>query len=210
MTQHVIERVLRAKGIGRVVVAVPEEALRPQLIHAINQTPASHYIDYDGDPSDLIGRYTRCAEVYDFDIILRIPGDNPCVDPTEIERMLTTYNEDPAQWNWLTTNLDRDVYGNGYPGGLGCEIYDLRYLQWMNKHVTDPILREHPHRHAFTKGRVRTLKAPVDIRRGGLDFSVNTLQDFKFIEGIYEALYPSNPAFSIRDVLRYLDTKEVK
>ena len=204
MTERVIERVRMAKTIKDIYVAIPVEDNYMGLFRAVRATGIRPMV-IDGDPTDLVRRYSIAADAVGADIVVRIPGDNPCLDPDEIDRMVEAYNDDPTRWNWLTTNLDRDVLDNGYPGGLGCEIYDVRLLHWLNRTVVEPRLREHPHRWAFENQKVRTIQAPDAIRRPDLDFSVNTMDDYNYIHTIYSALYFANPEFRTRDILSYLN-----
>ncbi len=154
--------------------------------------------------NDLVGRYTQVVKLYGADLIIRVPADNPCVDPVEINRLREVYHKNPAPWNWLTTNLDRDVLGNGYPGGLGAEIYDRRFLEWMNANLTEPRHREHPHLWAFENQYIRTIQAPEEIRSPDLRFDVNTAADLSYIRTIYNSLYPTNSNFRTKDILKYL------
>jgi len=201
---YVLERIKRAACYDDIVLAIPHEANGGIQIDAARSLDIE-VLDYRGNPNDLLHRYNIAADIMDADIVVRIPGDNTFVDPDEIQRIVSHYNVDPAPWNWLTTNLDRDVLGNGYPAGLGAEVYDVRFLQWMDRTLTEKRLREHPHRWAFENAHIRTIQAPSEIRRPWLDFSVNTAEDMEFTKKVYEALYPSNPDFRIREILEYLD-----
>jgi spore coat polysaccharide biosynthesis protein SpsF len=140
--------------------------------------------------------------------IVRIPGDNPCVDPDEIDRIIDHYD---SQWQpigpWLYTNLDRNILGNGYPGGLGAEVYSPWFMHWLATNVETAEHREHPHKWAFDTGHVHTITAPAEIRRPQLRFDVNTPEDLDYIRDIYAHVYPVNPNFRTKDILQYLDGK---
>jgi len=206
LTERVIERASRAKSIKEIYVAIPFEPNYANLWRNIRKQGVAVPLLFDNiAPADLVGRYHAAAMFTNSDIVIRIPADNPCVDPVEIDRIVECYERDPSPWNWLTTNLDRDVLGNGYPAGLGAEVYDARYFKWADKNVTLPRHREHPHFWAIDHGKVRTIQAPADIARPWLDFSVNTQADLDFIERIYRHV-PED--FSARDVMRYLDTTD--
>lgn len=206
---YVLDRVLKAACYDDVMLAIPHESNGGIQIEAARSLGVE-VLDYRGNPSDLVHRYAVAADIMDASVVVRIPGDNTFVDPDEIRRIVDYYNNDPYRWDFLTTNLDRDVLGNGYPGGLGAEVYDVRFLQWLECTLTDKCLREHPHRWAFENQHVRTIQAPEDIRRPGLDFSVNTPAEFEFTKRIYEALYPTNPDFRIRDILKFLGEQNGK
>jgi len=162
-----------------------------------------------GNASDLIYRYNATATALGVETIVRVPGDNPCVDPDEIDRIIghhRTFIQPIGQW--LTSNLDRNIQGNGYPGGIGAEVYDAWFMHWMDMNIEDEemasdgtSLREHPHKWAFTHGRVRTIRCPEDIQAPELHFDVKTQDDLDYIRDIHEHM-PEN--FRTKDILNYL------
>lgn len=205
---HVLNRIKRATTFSEIMLAIPHESNGGIQIEAARELGVE-VLDYRGNPNDLVHRYHLAADIMDASIVVRIPGDNTFIDADEIDRIVSHYELDPAPWNWLTTNLDRDVLGNGYPGGLGAEVYDARLLQRLDHTLTEPYLREHPHRWAFEMRHVRTIQAPEHLRFPGLDFSLNTPAQWQQTLEIYEALYPKNPDFRIRDILKFLHGQRV-
>jgi len=209
LTWHVINRVCQAKSLDDVVIAMPLEGeLTAELIDTFDDLKVNRLI-VGGDPCDLLYRYYFAANAYKADTVVRIPSDNPCIDPDEIDRIVEYYNaaKHPTG-QWLYTNLDRNVLGNGYPGGLGAEVYSGWFIRWLDANVTDKRQREHPHVWAFDEGRVRTIPAPEAIRRPALRFDVNTHADLAYIRDIYAHIYPQKPTFRTADILAYLDSKE--
>ena len=207
MIWHVLNRVRQAKLIDHVMLAVPEEDNNLPLIAAALSLEVC-VAEIGGDPNDLVRRYALVAAKIKSDTIVRVPGDNPCVDPDEIDRIIEFYHHRNPPLHYLTTNLDRNVLDNGYPGGLGAEVYDTRFIGWLDRNVKEPRLREHPHLWAFENNRIVTCPWPYQPRRPELRFDVNTQSDFDFIAEVYQTLYPANPNFRIRDILNYLDNKK--
>lgn len=201
MVWHVLNRVKQA--CRSVALAIPVEPNSGPLVEAADSLDIP-VIVVGGNPNDLVHRYSVAARALAADTVIRVPADNPCVDPDEIKRIIAFHRADPPYWKYLTTNLDR-VLGNGYPGGLGAEVYDARLLRWLENEITDTRYREHPHLWAFENARVITCKCPEEIRRPDLRFDVNTQEDFDFISDIYDALYPMNPNFRAADVIRYCE-----
>lgn len=205
---HVLSRITRVKAFKEIILAIPHESSGGVLKEAAADLNIP-VLEYHGDPDDLVHRYALAADIWNAQIVVRIPGDNTFVDVDEVERIVTAYLSDPSPWNVLTTNLDADVLGNGYPSGLGAEVYDARFLTWLDTHTWEPRHREHPHKWAFEHGKLRTLMAPEHVRNPGMKFSVDTEEDWQFTRDIYHALYPSNPDFRIRDITQYLGEKNV-
>jgi spore coat polysaccharide biosynthesis protein SpsF len=197
---HVLRRVSQATLVGAIVLAIPKETQSQILVDIATSLNVPTAI-VDGDPNDLLLRYSLVAQYVDADTIVRIPADNPCVDPDEIDRIIE--RSKIAYWNQMTSNLDRNLCDNGYPGGLGAEVYSRKYLDWLNEHVDLLRHREHPHITAIRNGQVLTVEFPYG-KYPDLRFDVNTIQDFKYIETIFHAL-GSN--FRTKDILGYLNGK---
>lgn len=198
LVAHVIERVMQSK-VDDVAVTVPLTGEDGQLITAVRELGVE-VVSIPCNPNDLLLRYAHAASWMHADTVVRVPADNPCVDPDEIDRIVDSYT--PGQW--LTSNLDQNILNNGYPGGLGAEVYDVDFLYWLYETVTDARQKEHPHLWAFDNHCVHTIPAPAAIARPQLHFDVNTQHDFDYIDDIYRHM-PEN--FRTKDMLAYLDGK---
>jgi len=182
MLWHVLNRVWQAKCIDEIILIIPNEQGKRCLVTIAEDLYIPVRI-WDGNPNDLIGRYADAARQYNADVIVRAPGDKPCVDPNEIDRIISLQQQ--QNWHWLTSNLDQNIHCNGYPGGLGAEVYPRRFLEWLDKYVEHGLLREHPHLWAFANDKVLTCSCPTEFTSPELRFDVNTLEDFQYIESLY-------------------------
>lgn len=205
---HVVKRVMNSTLLDDVVLAVPEETNSEMISMAIHDLDVVTYV-YHGDPNDLVRRYASTAATRGIDIIVRIPGDNPCVCGDEIDRMIADYHSQQRPVGWLHSNLDRNILNNGYPGGLGAEIYHRSFMDWMDASIHSPIEREHPHFWPMANGRVKTIECPEPIRRPELRFDVNTLGDLEYIRDIYDGIYHDKPDFNSKDIIDYLDNRRL-
>jgi len=182
MIWHLLRRVRQAKLINKVVLAIPNEPNIGPLLESADNLNINVDIWF-GNPNDLIGRYVRAADRAAADLIVRVPGDNPCVDPDEIDRIIRLHLN--SDWKYVSSNLDQNILANGYPGGLGAEVWNRSFLEWLDKTVTFPMLREHPHLSAYANNVVITCDCPAEFAYPHLRFDVNTLEDFQRIENIY-------------------------
>jgi spore coat polysaccharide biosynthesis protein SpsF (cytidylyltransferase family) len=199
LTWHVINRVKMARKVDAVVLAVPNEGEHTRIWAHIAAAHNVPIFIYGGNPNDLVARYVAASKIIqDTKTVVRVPADNPCVDPREIDHIIDYYEQLPKPVGmWLTTNLDQDVLGNGYPGGLGAEVYDPWFLHWLHANVEEPELREHPHKWAFKHARIHTVLATKDLRAPELKFSVDTQADLDFIR----AIYPNDFTFSAKEII---------
>lgn len=162
LIDHVIERVLAIPSIDHMVLAVPETDAG---LH-VWATPV-HGVAAE----DVLGRFARVAEGWpDHDVIMRVSGDCPLLDPMECERVLQHYLANPSLdyvWN----------VSPGYVDGEDCEVFSAAMLQRAHREATDPADREHVTPWMRRHGKTATLP-PLSDRRH-LKTSVDTLEDLE-------------------------------
>jgi spore coat polysaccharide biosynthesis protein SpsF (cytidylyltransferase family) len=191
--QNVMERALRAKRLYGVILTYPlkdHDAFKPVIDAMPKYTEGTPYgiYAYQGDENDLIDRYLCAATSWHADLIVRIPGDNPCIEPAYIDKAVETYLKYPLTFFSNTTarceGADVD--------GIGAEVFSFSRLKWLDEATKGhPDLREHPHKlFNFALG-------DADVR-----LDVNTKADYDFMADIYSHF--GNNMFHVAHVLEYL------
>lgn len=204
MTWHILQRCKRAKLVDQVVLAVPDEP-DWRVLQQIAEECGVMCAFFPSIPADdLVGRYLACATASGADLIVRVPGDNPCVEPRYVDEAVRMYRVYPLAFYSNTT-----VGWNGrWIDGLGAEVASLSRWHWLDAQTQPPCpaaYREHPHQ-IFYELAARhpewfgfPVSTPADLR-----LDINTLEDYAFIKDLYEHVYPMHPHFTIEDVLAYL------
>lgn len=212
LVQHVIERVQRSKRVNKVVLAYPSKdhyAFYPVIKHVelvVTANPVDFYI-YHGDENDLVGRYLGAAEALNADLIVRIPCDNPCVDPAIIDEAVEHYLRAPHIY--LST-MYRHVRDHVYVDGVGAEVFSMSRLKWLDQAtVGQANYREHPHLlfqdwHLIAGWEQYQRDAN---HRETIRLDVNTQADYDFINTIYDHF--GHNRFTTAEVLAYLDSLKV-
>ncbi len=203
---RILERVKRCQALDAIVLAT---STLPE-----NDPLARLALDYGvhtfrGSETDLLDRYYQAACAHQAEVVVRLPADNPVPEPAEIDRIVRFHK--PGHFS---SNLAQ-VFGNGYPDGIGSEVFDLQSLEYAWKHHFDPQQREHVHLSFFNyqtqeavdpkRVPVATLPCPAEFRRPDLVLDVNTRAQYDFIRALYEALYPKKPNFHITDIIDWYD-----
>jgi spore coat polysaccharide biosynthesis protein SpsF (cytidylyltransferase family) len=229
LIQHVIERTRHATRLDLVVLAYPlrdNEAFRAMLT-AFRGTPGevaiSSYAD-SRDENDLVGRYLSAAHAYDADIIVRIPGDNPCVDPAYIDKAVTEYAKRPYTFYSNTTALvsaptkKPTRFDSGkrayWVDGVGAEVFSLSRLKWLDEQTQSrPTLREHPHQYFYElSGSYWEHEHDGGIHIEQTEFSeirldVNEQKDYAFVNSIFDHF--GHNRFTAAEIVAYLESKKV-
>jgi spore coat polysaccharide biosynthesis protein SpsF len=207
LVARILERVTRCKRLDAIVLAVPDTKQND----ALASLAIEYGVDlYRGSENDLVDRYYKAARVSNADIVGRLPADNPVPDPTEIDRIVDFHIDSDYTF---TSNLS-EVFGNGYPDGIGAEMIDFSALEVVWKNCENNDHREHVHLNFFDyvaqkqvdeRFSVGTLECPKEFRRPDLVFDVNTMDQYDFIRELYEYLYPINANFHISDIVKWYD-----
>lgn len=197
---HVIERVVRCRGLDAVVVAT---TLSPQDDQIANEATHCGVSSYRGSEHDVLARYYGAALQERAGIVVRVTADCPFLDTEVLENLLAAFvasQESARPCDYLSNTLERT-----YPRGLDAEIFSFSVLQqahneaklpYEREHVT-PYLYQHPARFHLCSQRNDT---DLSTHRWTLD----TEEDWRFIQAVHQALVESNQAVRTKEILAVL------
>jgi spore coat polysaccharide biosynthesis protein SpsF (cytidylyltransferase family) len=195
MTQNIIERVQRAKKLDLIALTYPakDDELREVLWrNNIYLSP------WEGDENDLVGRYLHTATITKADIIVRVPCDNPCIEPEYIDKAVEYYLDQPCVFY---TNADAVWIDAMCIDGLGCEVFSMSRLKWLDRRTNgNKEQREHPHKFFNDEDACHGNWRSQDALR----LDVNTPADYDFIKRIYDHF--GHNKFHVSEVLSYLES----
>jgi spore coat polysaccharide biosynthesis protein SpsF len=195
---RMLERVRFAALSGTVVVATTtlSEDDTIEALSAEEGVPC-----FRGDPTDVLDRHVQAARRFEARHVVKIPSDCPLIDPEVIDRVIGTYLAHPGRWDYVS-----NLHPPSWPDGNDVEIMSRAALEiaWteasrpFEREHTTPFLWDQPGR--FRIGNVRWSDGPdlSMIVRLTLDWP----EDYELIRTIFEAVYPGNPRFGLREILQ--------
>lgn len=187
-----IERAKRAKLIDKLVLATTKNK-EDDVLCVIAEDCGIDF--FRGSTDDLIDRIYKCALYYGSDTIVRLCADNPLIEGEEIDRIIRRYNYSKP-CNLLFSNT-HNINNNGYPDGLGCEVYSRETFDWLDRTVSDSIHREHPHKYFYEQKMVETVECPTYMAgHSNLKLDVNTYKEYEYIRNIYNKFDDNNFHFT--------------
>lgn len=194
---HVIDRVLESKLIDLIVIATTTSEKDDSLEEAVrNYHPRAAV--YRGSEEDVLDRYYQAACTFGLDTVVRITSDCPLIEPEVSDRVIARFLS--GDYDYVS-----NVGHRTYPRGLDTEVFSFAALEraWREaglqserEHVT-PFIRSHPE--VFRLGEVKS-EADYSFHRWTLD----TIEDWQFIQEVYSSLYRGSSYFSWREVLGLL------
>jgi spore coat polysaccharide biosynthesis protein SpsF len=205
MLWHNVERLRRVQRADALVVAVPEgEADEPLVRHC----EAEGWDVFRGSENDVLGRYYHCALERGFAHTVRATGDCPLVDPEVVDAMIELHLREAADYT-----SSKDEVGCRVPNGTGLEMFSFAGLERSHKQGLESHHREHineyiiEHREHFC---IAAYRESADKCYPDLDLTVDTPEDFLFVQQIIEAFAGDHNRLTTAAVIAYCSTQKVR
>lgn len=197
MLARQLERLRRTETLDRLVLATSDDRSDDPLesLCATLGLPC-----YRGSLDDVLARFAGAYQAFGpSEHVVRLTGDCPLADPMVIDRVVRHHLETAADY---TTNALQP----SWPDGLDVEVMRAPVLLRAASEARLPSEREHvtPFIHKHPQWfRVAHLRGEADW--SALRWTVDEPKDLEFVQKVYAALYPTNPAFSTADILQLLE-----
>lgn len=203
--KHVVTRTATAESITNVVVATSTE---PQDDVIAQHTPTFGADVIRGSEENVLGRFERAIEEYDPDIVLRITGDCPLIDPATIDRVVAPVDNGDADY---ASNISNRTF----PRGLDVEAFTAESFETVIEAATTQAEREHvtPY-YRDNPDEFRTVNVTSDqvfnderyTDRTDLRLTLDEADDYRLLERIYNTL-EYEEILPIRDVIDLVDAE---
>lgn len=192
---RLVRRLGGATLIDNIVVATTD---RPEDDAIAELGKKSGFPVFRGDSQDVLGRFERCADFFDADIVVRICGDCPIIDPAITDVVIATLINSGKDNACSTVDLD------SLPRGLDGEAVWRKNLKEAAEQATSPYEREHVTPYLYHRpDRFEVLK--VGTESGGLNtyrWCVDETDDFDLLSRVIENLEPEDRNFGWRQVVQ--------
>ncbi|WP_231741618.1 cytidylyltransferase domain-containing protein [Paucibacter sp. KCTC 42545] len=203
MILFMLERVKRATLIDQIVLATSTDPSDDALAAAVRE---AGYAVHRGPLDDVLTRFAGAAQASDAELIVRLTGDCPLIDPALIDRVISQLC---AQKLDYCTNSEPA----SYPDGLDVEVFTRQALLQAAEHARLPSEREHVTpwlRAQAQKLRIGSLSSVIPLAQ--LRWTVDHLDDLHLVRALVDALDAQAGAGAalradLFDFLRLLDAR---
>ncbi len=196
----VVRRAQRAKGIHQVVVAT-SLASEDTVIAAFCKEQG--YACARGELHDVLDRYVRAAHEYDADVVVRLTGDCPLIDPKMLDDNLRTFLGADPPLDFAANRLPDD---RTIPFCLYAEFCTVKALETAWREAQEPHQREHvmPYFYEHPE-RFQTLHIKHSPNYGNYRWTVDTPEDLELLRKVVAQF--GDDKFSWKDVLELFEQK---
>jgi spore coat polysaccharide biosynthesis protein SpsF len=186
VAERIFANLSECRMLDKVVLAIPATKSDDELAVFLSKKriPFSR-----GSSENLVERHLTTAASEGAGFIVRVPGDNPFVDPEEVDRVISFHLEHNI--SGFTSNLS-PFLDSAYPDGIGGEIFSYQILEKYSKGKSGVFL-EHPHLNFvnYQTGEqmiedvsVMTPKCPTEKACRKLRLDLNTEKDLLFLRRV--------------------------
>lgn len=190
------ERLARARLLDAICVATSAEASDDPLANCLETAGVRLF---RGSLDDVLDRFCGAARNERADVVVRLTGDCPLIDPQLVDRVIEAREHGDYDY---ASNVDPPTY----PDGLDVEVMTLAALERAHREARLQSEREHVTTYLRTAPGFRRfcIGAPVDL--SGLRWTVDHPDDLEFVRMLVAAL-PTDPVDAdLYDLLRAQDT----
>lgn len=190
-----IERLRLTESLDTLVVATSSEAGDDAIEAVCNQFAVNCF---RGSLDNVLERFEQCAAHYGAKHVVRLTADCPLVDWRILERLIEVHLKDGCDYS--SSALPRH-----YPRGLDAEVMTIDALKEAAAKATSDYEREHVTPYLYrpeSTCRFGSVTQKSDM--SPLRWTLDTAEDYAMISGVYDRLYPQNPAFTSEDILKLL------
>ncbi len=172
---YVIKQLQNCKLLDDVVIATTNRPEDDVLDHFVKDMGISLF---RGSPHDVLDRYYQCAKEFSFTDIVRITSDNPLIDPTIVDLVISKYLE--GNFDYVT-----NCHPRTFPQGTETEVFSFRTLETVWENAKNPSEREHVTPYIYNNpNKFKIFNVDYSENLSHLRWTVDRENDFNLVQSL--------------------------
>ncbi|MBE5926089.1 MAG: 3-deoxy-manno-octulosonate cytidylyltransferase [Lachnospiraceae bacterium] len=199
MIEHTLRRVAGSDRVDQVVLATSDKESENVMVDYLTK---KGFPVFRGDENNVLKRYVDCEEMYRGDIIIRVTGDCPFIDPDIIDNVITYFLIN--DYDYVRLDVP-DTFVRGFDVEIFTKNAMLRVYDITKNIEGDSPYKEHvtyymyKHPEEFKIGYVKGSELYTKNYR----LCVDTPQDFELVTNIYNHF--NDEWVGAGEIVKYLD-----
>jgi spore coat polysaccharide biosynthesis protein SpsF len=199
MIAYTLERASKSRYIDQIILATSDSDKERPLVDYIEK---SHYNLFRGDENNVLKRYAEAAKRFNGDVIIRITGDCPLIDPIIIDHAVTYFLSN--SYDYIRLDVPET-----FIRGFDVEVFSRAALERVYG-ISQKLEGTHPYKEHVT---LYMYQHPEEFHVGVLKGSplyqkdyrlcVDTDEDFLLVTKIYD--FFKDPMVNAEKVVKLLD-----
>ncbi|MBI5437577.1 MAG: aminotransferase class III-fold pyridoxal phosphate-dependent enzyme [Nitrosomonadales bacterium] len=180
MIELLLSRLSQAKEVGQIVVATSVDTRNQPLVEHVRKLG---YACEQGSENDVLDRFLQAAKAHQADVVVRITGDCPLVDPELVDETIRRFKA-------ACVDYFSNVAPPTYPDGLDIEVFTFTALEKASQATSKPFDREHVTPYLRESGKFTTAAMQHSQDFSAMRWTVDEPADFDVIEKVFQHFYP--------------------
>lgn len=174
------DRLARSKKINQIILATSTDKRNNPLCEYIENIG---YGVFRGSESDVLERYYQSALMSKADVVIRITGDCPLIDPDQVDFVIEKFQREHLDY---CSNADPPTF----PDGLDTEVFSFAALEAARNDATRPAEREHVTPYIKKSGKFRIASVQNSEDYSTERWTVDEPEDFQVVTEIFGHFAP--------------------
>ena len=180
MIEMLLSRLSQSTEVDQIVVATSVDECNQPLVEHVRSLG---YACELGSENDVLDRYVQAARAHCADVVVRITGDCPLIDPELVDEVIRRFKASDV--DYLSNN-----YPPTYPDGLDIEVCTFKVLEQASRETSKPFDREHVTPYLREPGLFKTAVMRHSQDLSALRWTVDEPADFAVIEKVFQHFHP--------------------
>ncbi|MEC7276627.1 MAG: glycosyltransferase family protein [Bdellovibrionota bacterium] len=187
-----IKRMQKAKTLSKIVVATSDDPSDD----AIEELCKEHdFYYFRGDLNNVLSRYYYCAKEHKADVVVRVTGDCPLIDPILMDQIIEFHLKKHSEY---TSNARPATY----PDGLDVEVFSFLKLEDAFNNATLPSEKEHVSPYIFKNTKdFLNFENTEDFSK--LRVTVDNKEDLEVVRAVFNEL-SKEENFGYQEIIQFL------
>lgn len=195
MLSHILSRLSFSKFINCLVIATTTNPEDKALVDFAKENSVGFYC---GSVDDIVDRIYNAAVKFNAEVVVRIWGDCPLIDPKIVDKVIEKLLKGNADY---ASNSQPPTF----PVGFNCEVYKIETLKRIIEATSDAFYRQYPFEYVLGSGGFKVEKINYAYDLSDIYLTVDYPEDLEVISEIFKNIQYEGKIFHMEDVLRFLD-----
>lgn len=180
MIEALLKRLSRSKEISQIVVATSDDARNLPLVDFVR---ALGYACEQGSENNVLERFVQAGRQHGADVIVRITGDCPLVDPQLVDACVRGFVESGVDYYTNT-------FPPTFPDGLDVEVVRMACLEQALRESTELADLEHVTPYVRNSGKFSIANLAHDTNLSSLRWTVDEQSDLEVVRNVFAHFAP--------------------
>lgn len=180
MIELLLGRLAKAQQIDQIILATTED---PRNVPLVEHVRKLGYTVYQGSENDVLDRYYQAALLSKAEVIVRITGDCPLIDPELVDEVINAFC-------LATADFATNTMPPTLPDGLDVAVFTFAALAEAWENANHPFEREHVTPYMRESDHVKKIGVSQKEDFSAERWTVDEPEDFEVIKNVFGHFSP--------------------